>query len=169
MRNIENGCFNGSLSVTLAESGLQGLTEQQRAEGRYTSMKLLMAGLLAFSGAGFAASITPVSYHDGILVSFSMPASVSTCTGRSEQSCSDVNRAQYVVKSEGVLYSLTPVSSATGVIAERATLGWSKALGKSSSLYRQEIGTALQLRDDGRHLFVKVGNRESKYTAVEAR
>jgi hypothetical protein len=31
-------------------------------------MKLLIAGLFAFSGAAFAANIAPVSYHDGILV-----------------------------------------------------------------------------------------------------
>jgi hypothetical protein len=74
-----------------------------------------------------------------------------------------------MVKSEGILYPLTPVYNATGSIAERATLGFSKVLSKSSSLYHQQPGIPLQLRDDGRHLFVKVGNRESKYTAVEAR
>jgi len=74
-----------------------------------------------------------------------------------------------MVKSEGILYALTPVNGATSSIAERATLGWSKAFSKSSSLYHQRLGAALQLRDDGRHLFVKVGNRESKYSAVEAR
>jgi hypothetical protein len=132
-------------------------------------MKLLIVGLFAFSSAAFSANVVPVSYHDGTLMSFSMPASGSNCAGSSEQTCSDVNRAQYVVKSEGILYALTPVSSATGSVAERATLGWSKAFGKSSSLYHQQLGTAVQLRDDGRHLFVKVGNRESKYSAVEAR
>ncbi len=85
-------------------------------------MKVLIAGLLAFSGVAFAANIAPVSYHDGTLVSFSMPASESNCAGGSEQACSDVNRAQYIVKSEGILYALTPVSSAKGSIAERATL-----------------------------------------------
>jgi hypothetical protein len=74
-----------------------------------------------------------------------------------------------MVRSEGILYALTPVNSATGNIAERATLGWSKGFSKSSSLYHQQLGIPLQLRDDGRHLFVKVGNRESKYAAVEAR
>ena len=132
-------------------------------------MKLLMASLFAFSSAALAANIVPVSYHEGTLVSFSMPASVSTCAGSSEHTCRDVNRAQYLVKSEGILYSLTPVSIASGVIVERATLGWSGTLSKSSSLYHQEIGTSLQLRDDGRHFFVKVGNRESKYSAIEAR
>ena len=132
-------------------------------------MKLLIAGLLAFSSVAFATNIAPLSYHDGTLVSFSIPASESNCAGSSEQTCSDVNRAQYIVKSEGIFYSLTPVNSATGSIAERATLGWSRAFSKSSSLYHQELGTALQLRDDGRHLFVKVGNRESRYSAVEAR
>ena len=132
-------------------------------------MKILIAGLLAFSSAAFAANIAPVGYHEGTLVSFSMPASGSNCAGSSEQTCSDINRAQYIVKSEGILYSVTPVSSATGSIAERATLGWGKAFSKSSSLYHQQVGTALQLRDDGRHLFVRVGNRESKYSAVEVR
>ena len=132
-------------------------------------MKVLIASLFAFSGVAFAANIVPLSYHDGTLVSFSTPASDSNCAGSSEQVCSDINRAQYMVKSEGILYALTPVGSATGSIAEMATLGWSKAFSKSSSLYHQQLGTALQLRDDGRHLFVRVGNRESKYSAVEAR
>jgi hypothetical protein len=132
-------------------------------------MKLLIAGLFAFSGVAFATNIAPVSYHDGTLVSFSMPSSGSNCADSSEHTCSDVHRAQYIVKSEGILYALTPVNSATGSIAERATLGWSKAFGKSSSLYHEQPGIPLQLRDDGRHLFVKVGNRESKYTAVEER
>jgi hypothetical protein len=132
-------------------------------------MKLIIAGVFAFSGAALAANIAPVSYHDGTLVSFSMPASGDNCANSSGQACSDVYRAQYMVESEGILYALTPVSSATDSITQRATLGWSKALSKSSSLYHQQPGILLQLRDDGRHLFVKVGNRESKYTAVEAR
>jgi hypothetical protein len=132
-------------------------------------MKVLIAGLFAFSGVAFAANIAPLSYHDGTLVSFSTPAAESNCAGNSEQTCSDVNRVQYIVRSEGILYAVTPVSSATGSIAEMATLGWGKAFSKSSSLYHQQLGTALQLRDDGRHIFVKVGNRESKYSAVEVR
>jgi hypothetical protein len=131
-------------------------------------MKLLIAGLFAVSGAAFAANIVPVSYHEGTLVSFSMPASGSNCAGSSEETCNDVYLGQYMVKSEGILYALTPVSSARGSIAKRATLGWSKSFSKSSSLYHQQPGTPLQLRDDGRHLFVKVGNRESMYAAVEA-
>ena len=132
-------------------------------------MKLLIASLFVLSSVAFAANIAPVSYHEGTLVSFSMTASGSNCGVSSEQSCSDVYRAQYMVKSEGILYALTPVNSTTGSVAQTATLGWSKAFSKSSSLYHQQLGTAVQLRDDGRHLFVKVGNRESRYWAVEAR
>jgi hypothetical protein len=132
-------------------------------------MKLIIAGLFAFAGVAFASNVAPLSYHDGTLVSFAMPASENNCAGSSKLTCSAVNRAQYIVKSEGIIYALTPVSNATDSIAERATLGWSKAFSKSSSLYHQQIGTPLQLRDDGRHLFVKVGNRESKYSAIEAR
>ena len=133
-------------------------------------MKLLIVGLLSVSGVAFAANIVPVSYHDGTLVSFSMPSSGSNCTVGSEQTCSDVDGAEYIVRSEGILYTLTPVEMAApmGGIVERATLGWSKAFSKGSSLYHQQPGIPLQVRDDGRHLFVKVGDRESKYTAVEA-
>jgi hypothetical protein len=132
-------------------------------------MKLIMAGLFALSGVAFAANVAPVSYHDGTLVSFSRPASGNSCADSSRQACSDLYQAQYMVKSEGILYALTPVSSAKNSIAQKATLGWSKALGKSSSLYHQQPGMLLQLRDEGRYIFVKVGNRESKYTAIEAR
>jgi hypothetical protein len=130
---------------------------------------LLIAGLVAFSGVAFATNVAPIGYHDGTLVSFSMPSSGSNCAAGSEQSCSDVRRAQYTIESEGIVYALTPVNSATGNIAEMATLGWSKAFSKSSSLYHQQPGIPLQLRDDGRYLFVKVGNRESRYAAVEVR
>jgi hypothetical protein len=132
-------------------------------------MRFIIAGVFAFSGVVFAANVAPVSYHDGTLVSFSMPAPGDDCADRSEQPCSEGNQAQYVVKSEGILYALTPVSSVKNSMAQKATLGWSKGLSKGSSLYHQQPGILVQLRDDGRYLFVKVGNRESKYTAVEAR
>jgi hypothetical protein len=142
---------------------------RHRAEGRYNSMRLIIAGVFAFSGVAFAANVAPVSYHDGTLVSFSMAASGDNCADSSGQACSDVYETQYLVKSEGILYALTPVSSAKNSIAQKASLGWSKAFSQGSSLYHQQPGILLQLRDDGRYLFVKVGNRESKYTAVEAR
>ncbi len=130
-------------------------------------MKLILVGLLAYTGAAFAASNAPISYHDGTLVSFVTPSAGSNCGA--QQACSDLDQAQYVIRSEGILYALTPVSTSTGTIAERATLGWSRAVSKNSSLYHQPAGTAVQLRDDGRHLFVKVGGRESRYIAIEAR
>ena len=126
-------------------------------------MKLLIAGLFAFTGVAFAASIAPVSYDDGTLVSLSVPASATSCA---ESGCDDA-QTLYMVKAEGVLYVLSPSSS--GTIAQRAAFGWSKAFGKTSSLYHQQPGTPLQLRDDGRHIFVKVHNRESMYTALESR
>jgi hypothetical protein len=131
-------------------------------------MKLLIAGFFALSSAAFAASIAPVSYHEGTLVSFTQQTSASNCSSKSEPACSDDDQMLYVVKSEGIVYTLIPVGTATGSIAEKATLGWSKTLSKTSSLYHQQPGTPLQLRDDGKHLFVKVGNRESRYTTVEA-
>jgi hypothetical protein len=133
-------------------------------------MKLLVAGLFAFTGVAFAANLAPVSYHDGTLVSFPMPTSGSNCPGNSEQICSDDYQAQYMVKSEGILYALTPATTATGNFAERALLGWGRAfVGRTDSLYHQQPGTPLLLRDDGKHLFVRVGSRETMYMAIEAR
>jgi hypothetical protein len=132
-------------------------------------MKLLMSGLLLWTGVAFAGDMAPVSYHDGTLVSFSMPSSDGNCNLISGSTCSDVDRAQYVVKSEGILYVLTPVSGAKGALVERATLGWGKGFTGYSSLYHQAPGTSIELRDDGRHIFAKVGNRESMYIAIETR
>jgi hypothetical protein len=135
-------------------------------KGAIPEMKLFVVGLLAFTGVAFGADI--VSYHDGTLVSLPVQASGTNYTGISERTRDDY-QAEYMVKSEGILYVLTPASNTTASIAERATLGWSKAFSKNSSLYHQPPGAPLQLRDDGKHLFVKVGNRESMYTAIEAR
>jgi hypothetical protein len=132
-------------------------------------MKLLVAGFFAFSGVAFAAHLAPATYHDGTLVSFPTQSAGSNCSGVSQPICSNDYQAEYMVKSEGILYALTPANAATGGFAERTMLGWSKAFGRTDSLYRQQPGTPLLLRDDGRHLFVKVGGRESKYMAIEAR
>jgi hypothetical protein len=132
-------------------------------------MKILIAGLFAFTSTAFAATMAPVSYHDGTLVALSTQASGSSCNASSEKTCSDDYQAQYMVKSEGILYALTPVSAANGSIAERAVLSWSKAFSKNDLLDHAQPGTPLQMRDDGKHVFVKVGNRESMYVAVEAR
>ncbi len=131
-------------------------------------MKLLVAGFFAFTGVAFAAHLAPVTYHDGTLISFPTQNSVGNCPGSSEQICNDY-QAEYMVKSEGILYALTPASAATGSFAERAMLGWSRAFNRTDSLYHQQPGTPLLVRDDGRHLFVKVGSRESMYMAIEAR
>ncbi len=126
-------------------------------------MKLLPAVLLLSTSAAFASGMAPVSYHDGTLVSFTVPASVTNCA---EAGCDD-SQVLYMVRSEGILYALTPASS--GSFVERASLGLNRAMGKTSTLYHREPGTTLQLRDDGRHIFVKVGNRESMYEEIESR
>jgi len=128
-------------------------------------MKLLIVGFFAFTGVAFAAHLAPATYHDGTLIAFPL----QNGPGSSEQICNDDYQAQYMVKSEGILYALTPAGAATGSLAERAMLGWSRAFNRNDSLYHQQPGTPLLVRDDGRHLFVRVGSRESMYMAIEAR
>jgi hypothetical protein len=121
-------------------------------------MKLLLASFFAVTTTAFAGSVAPVSYHDGTLVS---AAAVNNCSANPEQACSD--EMEFLVQSEGILYSLTPLST-----GERATLGWGKEFSKYSSLDHQPAGTSFKVRDDGKHFFVRVGNRESMYSAIEA-
>jgi hypothetical protein len=128
-------------------------------------MKLLLVGLLASTSVAFAAN-GPISYHDGTLVSFSMGSSV--CTARVQDACDDEYQAQYLIKSEGILYNLTPVTQSTGGFADKVSLAWTRVVSKNSSLYHQVAGTPLLLRDDGKHLFVKVGSHESRYISIEA-
>ena len=87
------------------------------------------------------------------------PQGTTAPEGSGQRDCNGEYRGQYTVKSEGILYVLTPVSSAKGSITERATLGWSKPFTKNSSLFHHLPGTPLLLRDDGKHIFVKVGDR----------
>jgi hypothetical protein len=129
-------------------------------------MKLLLVGLLASTSVAYAAN-APISYHDGTLVSFSLGSS-ETCTARVQEGCSEEYQAQYLIKSEGILYNLTPVTSSTGGFADKVSLAWTRVVSKNSSLYHQAPGTPLKLRDDGTHLFVKVGGHESRYIAIEA-
>jgi hypothetical protein len=140
-----------------------GMTTEQE---RY-SMKLLLAGVLTLTGTAFAADLAPVSYHAGTLVSF--PLQASSCPSTTEQICSDDYQGEYIVKSEGILYALTPAGTESGSLADRVMLAWNKATSRYDTLYHQQPGTPVLLRDDGRHLFVKVGSRESKYIAIEAR
>jgi hypothetical protein len=130
---------------------------------RVTSMKLLLVGLLASTSVAFGA---PISYHDGTLVSFSL-GSAETCTARVQEGCGEEYQAQYLIKSEGILYNLTPVTSSTGGFADKMSVAWTRVVSKNSSLYHQAAGTALKLRDDGKYLFVKVGGHESRYIAIE--
>jgi hypothetical protein len=92
----------------------------------------------------------------------------SVCTARVQETCDDEYQAQYLIKSEGILYNLTPATQSTGGFADKVSLAWTRVVSKNSSLYHQAAGTALLLRDDGKHLFVKVGSHESRYIAVEA-
>jgi hypothetical protein len=131
-------------------------------------MKLLLAGVLAFSGTAFAANLGPATYHDGTLVSFPLQDSGSNCPRTAQQMCSDDYQAQYMVRSEGILYALTPAAESAS-FGDRALLAWNRFLLRNDSLYRQQPGTPLLVRDDGKHLYVRVGHRETKYTAIEAR
>jgi hypothetical protein len=49
------------------------------------------------------------------------------------------------------------------------SLGWSTVFAKNSVLANRLPGTALLLRGDGKHYFIKIGDRESMYATVAVR
>jgi hypothetical protein len=91
----------------------------------------------------------------------------ATTTG--ETSCKDTERALYTVKSGNNTFVLTPDRGTGAKAGALLSMGWSTAFAKNSVLANRLPGTVLQLRGDGKHYFVKIGNRESMYAAVAVR
>jgi hypothetical protein len=90
----------------------------------------------------------------------------STTTGNA--TCSDRQRGVYTIKVGESTLVLTPYSPMKREGGGLIGLGWNKAFTKNSVLASQLPGAALQIRSDGNHYFVRVGDRESAYTAVGA-
>ncbi len=119
------------------------------------------------------------NYQDGILVSFRTEQNGLDCshtantsddgstTGRS--SCQDTERTLYTVKSGDNTFVLTPDHGSGAKAGAVLSMGWSAAFMKRSVLANRMPGTPLLLRGDGKHYFVKIGDRESMFTAVEVR
>jgi hypothetical protein len=85
--------------------------------------------------------------------------------------CHDTQRALYtfkVAENTFVLTHLTQAESGKGTAAGIATLGWSRVFAKNSVLAYQLPGTRIQIRSDGKHYFVKIGDRESLYSIVRS-
>jgi hypothetical protein len=82
-------------------------------------------------------------------------------------SCKDTETVLYTLKSGDNTFVLT-LDRGTGAKAGALlSMGWSTAFAKSSVLANRLLGTALLLRGDGKHYYVKIGNRESMYAAVD--
>ena len=143
----------------------------------------------------FAKDKPQYTYQDGTLVSYRTITDGSSCnssvnttgdvnantdsaglttgtvnaTTHASTTCSDINRTLYTVKSGDNVFVLVPAYSGgtkTGVIL---TMGWGALFLKDTVLANRLPGTALHLRADGEHYVVKIGKRESMYSAVEAK
>jgi hypothetical protein len=91
----------------------------------------------------------------------------ATTTGRT--SCEDTERALYTVKSGDNTFVLTPDRGTGAKAGALLSMGWSTVFAKNSVLANRLPGTVLLLRGDGKHYFIKIGNRESMYAAVAVR
>ena len=83
--------------------------------------------------------------------------------------CRDTERWLYTVKSGEKTFILTPDYSTGTKAGAMLSLGWSVAFIKHSVLANRLPGTPVLLRGDGKQYFVRVGDRESMFAAVEVR
>jgi hypothetical protein len=157
-------------------------------------MKALALLFLLSTPIAFAKDKTVYSYQDGVLQSFRTEQTGKRCSSDADTNgtvnantddagntngtvhttttgsttCHDTQRALYTVKVAENTFVLTPAESGKGTAAGFATLGWSRVFAKNSVLAYQLPGTRIQIRSDGKHYFVKIGDRESLYSIVGA-
>lgn len=135
-------------------------------------MKVLLLGLLVFASTAFANEIPQYTYQDGILQGRHQEQLGNGCVESSSESesaaatgfstCADDDSIAFTVESGGAIYILTPKGdsdpSKGGLVI--------RALIPHSVLANLPPHTPIKLRSDGRHFFVKMGDRESMYSVV---
>jgi hypothetical protein len=152
---------------------------------------LLMLGLLSVPAS---AKDKPIyTYQSAVLQSFHSETTGTHCSGSADTdgtvdvntnggstrgttqsttsgsaTCSDRQRVVYKIKTGENTVFLTPYSPLKKEGGGLIGLGWNKAFAKDSVLAYQLPGATLQIRSDGKHYYVKVGDRESAYTVVGA-
>jgi hypothetical protein len=148
-------------------------------------MKALLLAMLLCVVPAFANEKPQYTYQDGILQGFHREPSESRCGEGSDSSgavaatthnydstaypsttgsstCTDEYTDVFTVKSGGATYILTPRGDSDetkGGLLTRAMI-W------HSVLQNQPPQTPIKLRSDGRHFFVKIGDRESMYSVA---
>jgi hypothetical protein len=157
-------------------------------------MKTLVVIFLLSTAIALAKDKPVYTYQDGVLQSFRSEQTGKRCSGdadtngtvnantddggntngtvhattTSSTTCQDTQRTLYTVKVAENTLNLTPAVSGKGTAAGLATLGWSRAFAKNNVLTYQLPGTRVQIRSDGKHYFVKIGEHESMYSVVGA-
>lgn len=147
----------------------------------------LVIGLLILSTSAFAKSKQDRDYHDALLVSFRTVTTGSVCsssghtngtvddegnvsaTTNSSGDCSNTQLRYYTVELGSNTYVLAPTHSGKSKAGAALTFGWGALAWKSSVLANEMPGSHVLLASDPSGFYVKVGNRESKFTLVEAK
>lgn len=148
---------------------------------------VLALTFLAFLGiTSWAKNKPDADYQDGVLVSFKTITTGSSCsssghvngttdtngniagTTNSTANCSDVTHRLYTVSVGENTFVLKPGLSKGSKAGAVASLGWSTLFAKDSVLSNQLPGTHIKVRSDADGFYVKVGNRESRYSVADA-
>lgn len=132
----------------------------------------LVPALLLCAPSAFANDNSQYAYHHGVLLGSHRDDSARDCIAGSDtsgsmslngaSSCADQYNIVYTVTADGATYILTPRGdndeSKCGLLM-RATI-------PHSVLDKQPPQTPIKLRSDGKHFFVKIGDRESEYSVA---
>lgn len=130
----------------------------------------------------WAATDSPV-YQDGVLIKVRTTVVGNSCSTATQSDaatygntarrtldasarCSDIRGAVYTVQVGSTEYELTPDHSRIARVSSYLPL--SATVLHQSSLANHLPGTAVQLRNDGNAVFVRVGKHESEYRVFAA-
>lgn len=135
-------------------------------------MKALPWALFLCTASAFANDKPQYTYQYGVLQGAHLDDSARDCVADSNtsqsagtiasSSCAGGNNIVYIVTSGGATYILTPRGDQDenrGGLLLRATIA-------HSVLDKKPPQTPIEIRSDGRHFFVRVGNRESEYSVA---
>lgn len=107
-----------------------------------------------------APSTPPGNYYRN---GYSSKISPTKTAAEDASSCAELYATEYVVKSDGATYVLTPKGDpveASGGLLIRSSI-------PKNVLNNLPSQTPVKLRSDGRHFFVKIGAHESVYSAMK--
>jgi hypothetical protein len=131
---------------------------------------LALALLLILAMPTFAKDKHPDSdYQDGTLVSFRTASTGSSCSNQGQATGSVDDSGNVNASSRGSSNCSDDLVRYYTIRSGDSTLVIAPVVVFRSVLSNQMPGATFRMRFDGKHVFVKIGDKESKFSVVEAK